>query len=76
MAMRGGIKESCPMPILVASAIALAVMSTVTPAAAMTRQQAVNECRAMHANAGGLRVAERTGVTIPQQVQRCVKGKK
>jgi hypothetical protein len=45
------------------------------PASAITKQQAAAQCRAIHANASGMRVAERTGVTVQQQVKRCIQGK-
>jgi uncharacterized membrane protein len=63
------------MRILLLSAIALPTFLIAAPAGAITRDQAVAQCRAIHANPEGVKRADRTGVSVPQQVKQCVQAK-
>jgi hypothetical protein len=58
-----------------AGAAALSILLATAPAGAITRDQAVAQCRALHANPEGVKRADRTGVSVSQQVRQCVQAK-
>jgi len=58
-----------------AGATVLSILLATAPAGAITRDQAVAQCRALHANPEGVKRADRTGVSVSQQVRQCVQAK-
>jgi hypothetical protein len=62
------------MRILLLSAIVLPTVLIAVPASAITRDQAVKECRLQHSSYTR-READRTGVSRQQKVQACVRAK-
>ncbi len=59
--------------LLLGMSAALLVAGAATPAVSMTQQQAKQECIARHGGKGGVRNADRTGVTVQQMIARCMK---
>lgn len=58
---------------LAALAASFAATGSLASTAPMTQAQAKAHCAAQYKGAAGLRTADRTGVTVSQQVAACVK---